>query len=109
MEHRRKSAAPQSRGGIEEDAATNVPTNSLPELPYIEETIEHGGISIGIIPPLRECIAVAHEGRHTLAMLKRQNGESLAQLLFRLDLAIALAHTEEVFTDEINPANTKRS
>jgi len=40
-------------------------------------------------------------------MLKRQNGESLAQLLFRLDLA--LAHTEEVFTDEINPANTKRS
>jgi hypothetical protein len=41
-------------------------------------------------------------------MLKRQNGESLAQLLSRLDLAIALAHTEEVFTDEINPANTKR-
>jgi hypothetical protein len=33
VEHRRKSAAPQSRGGIEEDAATNVPTNSLPELP----------------------------------------------------------------------------
>jgi len=33
-----------------------------PELPYIEEPIEHGGISIGIIPPLRECIAVAHEG-----------------------------------------------
>ena len=94
---------------IEEDAATNVPTNSLPELPYIEETIEHGGISVGIIPPLKECIAVAHEGRHTLAMPKRQNGESLAQRLSRLDLDIALAHTEEVFTDEINPANTKRS
>jgi hypothetical protein len=36
-------------------------------------------------------------------MLKRQKGESLAQLLSRLDLAIALAHTEDVFTDEINP------
>ena len=107
MERRRKPTAPQPRGGVNQDAATNVPTNSLPELPYIEEPIEHGGISIGIIPPLRECIAVAHEGRHTLAMLKRQNGESLGQLLFRLDLA--LAHTEEVFTDEINPANTKRS
>ena len=103
MEHRRKSAAPQSRGGIEEDAATNVPTNSLPELPYIEETIEHGGISIGIIPPLTECVAVAHEGRNTLAMLKRRKGESLAQLLSRLDLAIARAHTDDIFTDEVNP------
>ena len=47
--------------------------------------LEHGGISIGIIPPLKECIAVAHEGRNTLAMLKRRKGESLAQLLSRLD------------------------
>jgi hypothetical protein len=33
--------------------------------------------SIAIV---RECVAVPHE-RHTLAMLKRQKGESLAQLL----------------------------
>jgi hypothetical protein len=103
VERRRKCTAPQARGGINEDAATNTPTNSLPELPYIAETIEHGGISIGIVPPLTECIAVAHEGRHTLAMLKRQKGESLAQLLSRLDLAIARAHTADIFTDEINP------
>ena len=109
MERRRKSTTPQPRGGINEDAATNVPTNRFPELPYINEIIELGGISIGIIPPLRECIAVAHEGRHTLAMLKRQKGESLAQLLCRLDLAIARAQTDDVFTDEINlPANSKR-
>ena len=103
MERRRKSTTSHPRGGIEEGTTTNVPTNSLPELPYIEETIEHGGISIGIVPPLRECIAVAHEGRHTLAMLKRQKGESLAQLLSRLDLAIARAQTDDIFTDEINP------
>jgi hypothetical protein len=30
-------------------------------------------------------------------------GESLAQLLSRLDLAIARAHTDDIFTDEINP------
>jgi len=108
VERRRKSTAPQPRGGINEDAVTNVPTNSLPELPYIEETIEHGGISIGIVPPLTECIAVAHEGRHTLAMLKRQKGESLAQLLSRLDLAIARAHTDDIFTDEINPPKSQR-
>jgi len=69
VERRSKSRAPQPRGGINEDGATNVPTNNLPELPYIEETIENGGITIGIIPPLNECVAVAHEGRHTLAML----------------------------------------
>ena len=103
MERRSKSTTPQPRGGINEDAATNVPTSSPPQLPYIEETIENGGITIGIIPPLRECVAVAHEGRHTLAMLKRQKGESLAQLLTRLDLAIARAHTDDIFTDEINP------
>ena len=108
MERHRKSRAPQPRGGINEDAATNVPTNSLPELPYIEETIENGGITIGIIPPLNECVAVAHEGRHTLAMLKRQKGESLAQLLSRLDLAIARAHTDDIFTDEINPQSKQQ-
>ena len=109
MERRRKSTAPQPRGSIEEGTATNVPTNSLPELPYIEETIESGGITIGIIPPLNDCVAVAHEGRHTLAMLKRQKGESLAQLLSRLDLAIARAYTEEIFTDEINtPSKSQR-
>jgi hypothetical protein len=101
LERRRKSTAPQTRGGLNEDAATN--TSSFPDLPYIEETIEQGGISIGIIPPLTECVAVAHEGRHTLAMLKRRKGESLAQLLSRLDLAIARAHTDDIFTDEINP------
>ena len=110
MERRRKSAAPQPRGGISEDAATKASTSSLPDFPYIEETIEQGGISIGVIPPLTECVAVAHEGRNTLAMLKRREGETLAQLLSRLDLAIARAHTDDIFTDEINPpAESKRS
>jgi hypothetical protein len=103
LERRRKSTAPQPRGGLNEDAATNAPTGGLPDLPYIEETIEQGGISIEVIPPLTECVAVAHEGRNTLAMLKRRKGESLAQLLSRLDLAIARAHSGDIFTDEINP------
>jgi hypothetical protein len=42
-------------------------------------------------------------------MLKRQKGESLAQLLTRLDLAIARAHTDDIFTDEINtPLKSQR-
>jgi hypothetical protein len=80
-------------------------------LPYVNEIIELGAITIGIMPPLTECVAVAQEGRNTLAlaMLVRRNGETLAQLLTRLNLAIARAQTEDVFTDEINPpANSKR-
>jgi len=51
---------------------------------------------------------VAHEGRNTLAMLVRRKGETLAQLLTRLDLAIARAQTDDIFTDEINPAAMSR-
>jgi len=39
-------------------------------------------------------------------MLKRQKRESLTEL--RLNLAIARAHTGDIFTEEINPANMKR-
>jgi hypothetical protein len=35
-------------------------------------------------------------------MLVRRKGETLAQLLTRLDLAIAKAYDEEIFADEIN-------
>jgi hypothetical protein len=101
LERRSKSRASDTRGSLNE-GASHSPASSLPELPYIEETIARGEITIGIIPPVKECVAIAHEGRTTLAMLKRQKGESLAQLLTRLDLAIALAHTEDIFTDEIN-------
>ena len=103
MERRRKHTAPNRRGGLDEGASTNVPTSYLPDLPYVNELIEVGGISIGIVPPVTECVAVAHEGKNTLAMLVRRKGETLAQLLIRLDLAIARAQTEDVFTDEVNP------
>lgn len=73
--------------------------DSFADLPYVNEIIELGGISIGVVPPLTECVAIAHEGKNTLAMLLRRKGETLAQLLTRLDLAIARARTEDVFTE----------
>jgi hypothetical protein len=36
-------------------------------------------------------------------MLVRRKGETLIQLLTRLDQAIDKAYSEDVFTDEINP------
>ena len=38
----------------------------------------------------------------SLAMLKRRRGETLLQLLTRLDQAIAKTVNEDIFTDEIN-------
>ena len=108
MERRGKSEAPDTRSSVNEEATSNHQTSSLSELAYIEKTIARGAITIGVVLPLKECVAIAHEGRHTLAMLKRQKGESLTELLSRLNLAIARAHTEDIFTDEINPANMKR-
>lgn len=107
MERRGKSEAPDTRSSVNQETASNQPTSSLSELAYIEETVARGAITIGVVPPLKECVAIAHEGRHTVAMLKRQKGESLTELLSRLNLAIARAHTDDIFTDEINPANTK--
>jgi hypothetical protein len=110
LERRRKHTTRLTRGGLNAEAAKNTPNSNLPDLPYVNEIIEVGGISIGIVPPVTECVAVAHEGRHTLAMLVRRKGETLTQLLTRLDFAIARAQTEDVFTDEINPpSSSKRS
>lgn len=74
------------------------------ELPYIAELIEECQITVGVIRPVGKTVAVANDGETTFAMLVRRKGETLAQLLIRLDLAIAKAHTEDVFTDEINPS-----
>jgi hypothetical protein len=39
-----------------------------------------------------------------LAMLVRRDGETLAQLLSRIDQAVAKALDKDIYTDEINPS-----
>ena len=48
------------------------------------------------------CVAIAVDSSNALAMLKRRSGESLSDLLLRLDAAIAYALEEGDFVDEIN-------
>jgi len=74
-------------------------------LPHIAELIKDGEITVGALRPIG-CVATACDGDSTLAMLVRRRGETLAQLLTRLDLAIAKAYNEEIFTDETNPPAT---
>jgi len=45
---------------------------------------------------------VASNADTTLTTPAHRKGETLTQLLTRLDLAISKAYDEEIFTDEIN-------
>ena len=101
MERRREPVTRNRRSGVNNDAAAKVGVDSCSALPHIAELIIDGEITVGTLVPVG-CVAIASDGHITLAMLKRREGETLAQLLTRLDLAIGKAFTEEVFTDEIN-------
>jgi hypothetical protein len=67
--------------------------------------MDSGEITVGVLAPVG-CVAVASDEGNTLAMRVRRNGETLFELLIRLDRAVAKAYTEDVFTDEINPPPT---
>ena len=73
----------------------------LSSLSNIAELIRHGQITVGVIRPMG-CVAIANDAHQSLAMLIRHKGESLPQLLQRLDLAVGKALHEDIYTDEIN-------
>jgi hypothetical protein len=101
MERRHKHGARNARRRVNKDAAGKDSADHPLHLPSIAELIKDGEITIGVLRPVG-CVATASDGHNSLAMLVRRKGETLAQLLTRLDLAIAKAYNEEVFTDEIN-------
>ena len=68
----------------------------------IEALIEDGGeITLGALRP-HKCAATAADGSNCLAMLVRRDDESLTALLRRLDKAIGLAWSDDMFIDEVN-------
>ena len=78
-------------------------------LPHLAELIDYGEITIGTLEPVGG-VATAVDGSNCLAMLVRRDGETFLELLHRLDQAVALAFTEDIFTDEVNtPRGSSRS
>ena len=74
----------------------------FPALPNIEFLIAgEGDITVGRVGPIA-CAATACNEHQTLAMLVRRDGETLEQLLIRLETAIDKAIEDEIFIDEIN-------
>lgn len=68
----------------------------------IETLIDEGGdISIGPLTPFA-CVAAASDESNSLAMLVRRDGESFTALMKRLDAAIGMAWSDDLFTDEVN-------
>jgi len=82
-----------------EPANTSDPIADL--LPSLARFIEDGEVTIGIVDPVG-CVATAADEHASLAMLVRRKNETLTELLTRLDYAIGLALTEDIFTDEVN-------
>ena len=98
MESRRQRAV-RTRNVKKKATADNAVAVS--SLSNIAELIEDGEITIGKLRHVG-CVATAADEDCTYAMLLRRRGESLSELLARLDQAIDKALTVGIFTDEIN-------
>jgi len=61
----------------------------------------NGNIAIGQIYAI-PCAAVASDGHNKYAALLRRKGESLTDLLNRLDAALEAALAREIYTDGVN-------
>jgi hypothetical protein len=104
MAPRLKPATTKPTRGVSKNAASDADF-----LPHLAALIEDGEITVGTLDPVGG-VATAIDGSNCLAMLVRRDGETLLQLLQRLDLAVALAFTEDIFTDEVNaPVKSSRS
>ena len=107
MELRPKSATRKRTRSIDKNGSSEKAAFDSSALPHIADLIDYGEITVGVIDPVG-CVATATDGSNCLAMLVRRDGETLHQLLFRLDLAIARAFVDDIFTDEVNVPPRKK-
>jgi hypothetical protein len=63
---------------------------------------DHGAITISEVSPVG-CVAAAADNETCYAMLARREGESVLELLHRLDRAIGTAVENNTTIDEVNP------
>ena len=101
MEHRRKRAVRNRTRSLDKKVVAKNSAVIPVSLRNLADLITYGEITVGVLRPVG-CVATATDGYNSLAMLVRRRGETLAQLLTRLDQAIDKALTEDVYTDEIN-------
>ena len=74
----------------------------LSQLHNLSEFLAWGTITIGHIDRAGQ-VAIAAEGKHVYAMLRRFPDENLDQTMIRLDQALGRVFHELVYIDEVNP------
>jgi hypothetical protein len=72
---------------------------------FLDET--RGQITIGEIPPIRRA-ALAAQGKKARVALVCRDGETIAQLLERLDTALGKAMADNTVLDEVLPEIKRR-
>ena len=88
-------------------SSPKAPANALANLDFLIDG--NGDITIGRVGPI-PCVATAADEDQCLAMLVRRPGETLTDLLQRLDAAIEDAYENGVYVDEVNaPPSSKLS
>src|SRR5271165_508108 len=102
MERSRKTGDRVTKSRIELPEYFNSPF-AITMYPHIDEFTERGQIVIGYMEPVGP-VAIAADGRDTIAMLRRGKDETFKQLLARLDMAIESATMDHVYVDEVNTA-----
>ena len=72
---------------------------------FLDDT--RGQITLGEIPPIRRA-ALAAQGKKVRVALVGRDGETIAQLLERLDAALGKAMAEDTVLDEVLPVIKRR-
>lgn len=93
MESRRQRPAMSQRTKKKAKAKAESSVAAL-SLPNIAQLIDDGEITIGMLRPVG-CVATAADEDCNYAMLVRRRGESLFQLLTRLDKALTLLRRDQ--------------
>lgn len=112
MEHRRAVACPTRAGSLimpphpapkrKRPAARAHQIDRSVPLATLQDFIDNGGqISIGRIAPI-PCAAVANDDHVMYVAILKRKGESLVQLIERLDRTLADCLENETTVDEIN-------
>jgi len=101
LELRPKSRTEKRTRSIGKNVSSEKVAFDPSSLPHIADLIDYGEITVGVIEPVG-CVATATDGSNCLAMLVRRDQETFSQLMIRLDLAIAKAVVDDIFTDEVN-------
>jgi len=76
---------------------------------HIQAFLDHsrGQITIGEIPPIRSA-ALAAEGKKVRVALVRRDGETVAELLLRLEAALGKTSADKTVIDEVLPEIKRR-